>query len=52
MKLIRYFDGERESYGVLSSDGKNVVCLPSLAKNMHKRLPNSIEAFVRVGESC
>ncbi|MEM1537090.1 MAG: fumarylacetoacetate hydrolase family protein [Candidatus Bathyarchaeia archaeon] len=50
MKLVRYFDGERESYGVLSSDEKTVVYLPSLAKTMHRRLPNRMEAFVTVGE--
>jgi len=50
MKLVRYLHGERESYGVLSNDEKFVVCLPSLAKTMHKRLPGKIEAFVTVGE--
>ncbi len=49
MRLI-YFDGERENYGVLSSDEKTVVCLLSLAKTMHRRFPGTIEAFVTSGE--
>jgi 2-keto-4-pentenoate hydratase/2-oxohepta-3-ene-1,7-dioic acid hydratase in catechol pathway len=50
MKLVHYFDGEKESYGVLSVDEKVATCLPCLAKSMHKRLPNRLEAFVRMGE--
>jgi 2-keto-4-pentenoate hydratase/2-oxohepta-3-ene-1,7-dioic acid hydratase in catechol pathway len=50
MKLVHYFDGEKESYGALSNDEKVVTCLPSLAKSMHKRLPIRLEAFVRMGE--
>ncbi|MBS7621239.1 fumarylacetoacetate hydrolase family protein [Candidatus Bathyarchaeota archaeon] len=50
MKLVRYLDGGWESYGVLSSDEINVVCLPSLAKAMHRWLPSKIETFVTSGE--
>ena len=52
MRLIRYYNGERESYGVLSDDEKALICLPSLAKSMSKRLPRSLEAFVRMGEKA
>ncbi|MEM0006935.1 MAG: fumarylacetoacetate hydrolase family protein [Candidatus Bathyarchaeia archaeon] len=50
MKLVRYLDGEMESYGVLSGNEKRVVCLPSLARTMHRRLPSRIETFVASGE--
>jgi 2-keto-4-pentenoate hydratase/2-oxohepta-3-ene-1,7-dioic acid hydratase in catechol pathway len=52
MRLIRYYDGKRESYGVLSDDNKALICLPSLAKSMSKRLPRSLEAFLRMGEKA
>jgi len=52
MRLIRYYDGKRESYGVLSDDNKALICLPSLAKSMGKRLPRSLEAFLRMEEKA
>ncbi|MGC8998883.1 MAG: fumarylacetoacetate hydrolase family protein [Candidatus Bathyarchaeia archaeon] len=52
MKLVHYFDGEKESYGVLSDNEKIVTCLPTLAKSVHKRLPKSLEAFIKMGEKA
>jgi hypothetical protein len=52
MRLIRYYDGKRESYGVLSDDNKALICLPSLAKSIGKRLPRSLVAFLRMGEKA
>jgi 2-keto-4-pentenoate hydratase/2-oxohepta-3-ene-1,7-dioic acid hydratase in catechol pathway len=52
MKLIRYFDGKVESYGILSRNEKTVVCIPSLARHMHKRLPSRLDAFIRMGEKA
>ncbi|MGF3573231.1 MAG: hypothetical protein ACQXXG_07425 [Candidatus Bathyarchaeia archaeon] len=45
MKLIRFRHEKGESYGFLTENGK-VVCLPSLAKSLHKRLPKKLEEFI------
>lgn len=47
MKVIRYRYKNCESYGVLTD--KNIVCLPSLAKRLNKRMPKALEAFIRIG---
>lgn len=45
MKLVRFRHEKRESYGFLTENGK-VICLPTLAKSLQKRLPKRLEEFV------
>lgn len=47
MKLLRYKYGDEASYGVLLED--EVICLPKLAKNLHKRPPSTLEGFIARG---
>jgi len=51
MKLVRYHYEKERSYGVLSNDDK-IVCLPSLARHMQKRLPKTFEEFIEKGEKA
>lgn len=45
MKLVRFRYEKGESYGFLTGNGM-VICLPSLAKSLHKQLPEKLEEFV------
>ncbi|MGQ9538685.1 MAG: fumarylacetoacetate hydrolase family protein [Candidatus Bathycorpusculaceae bacterium] len=45
MKLVRFRHGKGESYGLLTEEGR-VICLPRLAKSLHKRLPEKLEEFI------
>lgn len=47
MKLVRFRNDRRESYGVMSDD--QIVCLRSFAKNSGLGLPPSLEEFVELG---
>jgi 2-keto-4-pentenoate hydratase/2-oxohepta-3-ene-1,7-dioic acid hydratase in catechol pathway len=42
--VARYLEGERENYGVLTSD--RVICLPKLAKSLGMQLPELFQDFV------
>ena len=44
MRVARYLEGERENYGVLTSD--KVICLPKLAKRLDMQLPELFREFV------
>ena len=44
MRVARYLEGERENYGVLTSD--KVICLPKLAKSLDMQLPELFEDFI------
>jgi 2-keto-4-pentenoate hydratase/2-oxohepta-3-ene-1,7-dioic acid hydratase in catechol pathway len=44
VRVARYLEGERENYGVLTSD--KVICLPKLAKRLHMQLPERFQDFV------
>lgn len=48
MKLVKYRYKSIESYGVITKNGE-VVCLPSLLKHLHKRLPKTLEEFIAAG---
>lgn len=47
MKLMRFVDSNKESYGVL--DGQKVICLPTLANRLETMFPQQIEAFIKEG---
>jgi 2-keto-4-pentenoate hydratase/2-oxohepta-3-ene-1,7-dioic acid hydratase in catechol pathway len=47
MKIARYRHNDKESYGAV--DGRNVVCLPQLAKRFQRNLPERIEDFIAEG---
>jgi len=47
MKLVRFRDGERELYGVLTNN--KVVRLPSLGKRLNEKFPERLEDFVALG---
>lgn len=47
MKLVRFRNDRRESYGVMSDD--QIVCLCSFAKSSKLGLPPSLEEFVELG---
>ncbi|MCJ7719276.1 DUF2437 domain-containing protein, partial [Candidatus Bathyarchaeota archaeon] len=47
MKLVRFRNDRRESYGVMSDD--QIVCLRSFAKSSKLGLPPSLEEFVGLG---
>ncbi len=49
MKLMRFSDSNKESYGVL--DGQKVICLPTLANRLETMFPQQIEAFIKEGLS-
>jgi len=44
VRVARYLEGERENYGVLTSD--KVICLPKLAKRLDMQLPELFREFV------
>jgi len=48
MKLVRYRDKGKETYGALVND-REVVCLPILAKHLEKRVPKRLEGLVASG---
>jgi len=47
LKLVRFRNDRRESYGVMSDD--QIVCLCSFAKSSKLGLPPSLEEFVGLG---
>jgi 2-keto-4-pentenoate hydratase/2-oxohepta-3-ene-1,7-dioic acid hydratase in catechol pathway len=48
LKLARYQDDEKESYGALKED--SIVCLPTLAKRLNETLPECLEDFIALGK--
>jgi 2-keto-4-pentenoate hydratase/2-oxohepta-3-ene-1,7-dioic acid hydratase in catechol pathway len=48
LKLVKYRYKNSESYGILTQNSV-VVCLPSLAKHLHKRMPKTLEEFIAAG---
>jgi 2-keto-4-pentenoate hydratase/2-oxohepta-3-ene-1,7-dioic acid hydratase in catechol pathway len=48
MKLVCFYDGKGESYGVWSND--TVISLPRLAKHLAKTLPKRLEDFISLNE--
>lgn len=48
VKLVRFRHEKGESYGFLTEKGR-VICLPSLAKVLHRRLPEKLEEFIGAG---
>jgi len=47
MKLVRFADSKRRSYGILSED--QIVCLPTLAKTLNQQFPYNIEEKILQG---
>jgi len=47
MKLVRFADSKRRSYGILSED--QIVCLPTLAKTLNQQFPYNIEEKISQG---
>jgi 2-keto-4-pentenoate hydratase/2-oxohepta-3-ene-1,7-dioic acid hydratase in catechol pathway len=47
MKLVRYRNGKRTSYGTLTKD--KIVCLPTLAKALRQSFPKDLEALIALG---
>lgn len=47
MKLVRFADSKRRSYGILSED--QIVCLPALAKTLKQQFPYNIEEKISQG---
>jgi len=44
MKLVRFADSKRRSYGILGED--QIVCLPTLAKTLKQQFPHNIEEAI------
>ena len=49
MRIARYFDGEKESFGVLTDDNILIVSLPKLAKILDEQIPQRLEDFIALG---
>lgn len=47
MKLVRFSDSKKESYGVL--DKQKVICLPTLANKLEITFPQQIDTFIKEG---
>jgi 2-keto-4-pentenoate hydratase/2-oxohepta-3-ene-1,7-dioic acid hydratase in catechol pathway len=47
MKLVRYIDGNKTSYGILKNN--EIICLPILAKRLNQKLPERLKDFISSG---